>query len=97
MVKVITASASCGIATSGNSVRGEHIYNPHAPSRASDVASITVVGPDACRTDVLATAAFAMGKRGASYVETLPGFEAYMIDTEGIATMTSGFEALTHA
>ena len=38
----------------------------------------------------MATAAFAMGRRGIHFVEHSKGFEAYAINASGIATMTSG-------
>lgn len=83
-----------GIATSGSYIRGDHIYNPHAPEETiRDIVSITVIGPDVLEADRFATAAFAMGKDGIVFIEQLPGFEGYMIDAQGIATMTSGFAA----
>ena len=83
-----------GIATSGSYIRGAHIYNPHAPSEElKDIMSITVIGPDVLAADLMATAAFAMGKDGIALIEDLPGFEGYAIDSKGIATMTGGFNA----
>jgi len=85
-----------GVATSGSSERGDHIYNPLAPEQTiKDVVSITVVGPNVLEADRFATAAFAMGAAGVDFIENMPGFEAYSIDNVGIATMTSGFEKLT--
>ena len=85
-----------GVATSGTYVRGQHIYNPHAPGRPiEDIVSLTVIGPDVMEADRFATAAFAMGSDGIDFIETLPGLEGYQIDRAGIATMTSGFKALT--
>ncbi|OYV63723.1 MAG: thiamine biosynthesis protein [Parcubacteria group bacterium 21-58-10] len=81
-----------GIATSGSYLRGDHIYNPHAPDeKLHDIVSITVIGPDVLAADLMATAAFAMGKRGIAFIENLSGFEGYAIDAEGTATLTSGF------
>lgn len=81
-----------GVATSGTYVRGRHIYNPHVANAASDeIASVTVVGPDVYEADRFATAAFAMGRDGAAFLESQPGLEAYVIDRAGVATMTSGF------
>lgn len=87
---------NAGIATSGSAARGDHIYNPHAPHEpVHDIASITVIGPDALEADRFATAAFAMGREGINFIERQPSLEAYQIDTEGMATMTSGFAELT--
>ena len=33
-----------------------------------------------------------MGRDGIVFIEQLEGFEGYMIDAQGIATLTSGFE-----
>lgn len=95
IVKVIYPYGK-GVATSGSYIRGAHIYNPHVPDKTpEELVSLTLVGPDVCEADRYATAAFAMGKDGLLFVEHLPGFEAYGIDPKGIATMTSGFAALT--
>ena len=95
IVKVIYPRSK-GVATSGSYIRGAHIYNPHAPSEElRDVVSVTVIGPDVLEADRFATAAFAMGKGGITFIENLPGFEGYAIDAQGIATMTSGFAAFT--
>lgn len=97
IVKAVQVPSGGGVATSGSAARGDHIYNPHEPARPiRDVASITVVGRDILEVDRFATAAFAMGREGVRFIETLPGLEAYSIDTEGVATLTSGFAAFTH-
>ena len=83
----------CGVATSGTAIRGQHIYNPHhAGQPITEIVSMTVIGPDVYEADRFATAAFAMGRMGVAFVEGLDGFEGYMIDAQGIATYTSGFE-----
>ncbi len=95
LVKVLIPHAQ-GVATSGTYIRGQHIYNPRAPDRTiDDIVSLTVIGPNVLEADRYATAAFAMGRDGISFVESLPGFEGYMIDRNGIATMTTGFQKYT--
>ncbi|MDD2657239.1 MAG: FAD:protein FMN transferase [Candidatus Pacebacteria bacterium] len=95
IVKVVYPKGK-GIATSGSYIRGDHIYNPHQPEqKIKDIVSITVIGPDVLAADLMATAAFAMGKQGIAFIENLPGFEGYSIDANGIATLTSGFDAYT--
>jgi len=79
-----------GAATSGTYIRGQHIYNPKESGALTEIVSLTVVGPDIYEADRFATAAFAMGKSGIIFLEKLPGFEAYMIDKNAVATMTSG-------
>ncbi len=90
IVKVLYLSGE-GVATSGASIRGDHIYNPLTPGTAPRaLASITVVGPNIYEADRFATAAYAMGQRGAAFVDALDGLEAYAIDRHGMATLTSG-------
>ncbi len=60
--------------------------------RVEGVVSLTVVGPNIYEADRFATAAFAMGEAGIMFIEKLPGFEGYMVNDNGIATFTSGFE-----
>jgi thiamine biosynthesis lipoprotein len=91
-VKALTLTDR-GVATSGTAIRGQHIYNPyHADQPITEIVSMTVIGPDVYEADRFATAAFAMGRMGVAFVEGLDGFEGYMIDAQGIATYTSGFE-----
>ncbi len=93
VVKVIKLSGQ-GVATSGTYIRGEHIYNPLNDHRSpSGVSSLTVIGPNIFEADRFATAAFAMGKKGISFIASLPGFEGYQIDNIGHATFTQGFKA----
>ena len=92
IIKVVELK-NAGLATSGTYIRGQHIYNPHKPNqKINDIISLTVVGPNIYEADRFATAAFAMGKDAVNFLETLNGFEAYMIDADGVATMTSSFE-----
>ncbi len=86
----------CGIATSGNYIRGDHIYDPHARGKViDDIVSLTVIGPNVYEADRFATAAFAMGRAGIGFIERTSGLEGYMIDADGIATMTTGFADFT--
>jgi thiamine biosynthesis lipoprotein len=92
IIKVLSISDR-GVATSGTYVRGQHIYNPHDMGMPIlDAVSITVIGPDICSADCFATAAFAMGREGIDFIESLTGYEGYLIDKERMATFTSGFE-----
>ena len=83
-----------GIATSGTYVRGQHIYNPHSPQeKIKDIVSLTVIAADVLEADRFATAALAMGEDGIYFIESLPGFEGYVVNASGIATQTTGFGA----
>jgi thiamine biosynthesis lipoprotein len=90
IVKVLKANGKA-VATSGTYIRGLHIYNPKTGAPADEIVSLTVAGNQICDADLIATAAFAMGKNGINFVEQTPGFEGYSIDKNGVATMTSGF------
>ena len=93
IVKVI-APQGRGVATSGTYVRGQHIYNPHAPGAPiDDILSLTVLGSDVLEADRFATAAFAMGADGIGFIATRPDLEGYVIRRDGHATMTNGFDA----
>jgi thiamine biosynthesis lipoprotein len=91
-----------GIATSGTYIRGQHIYNPHDRNeRFDDIVSLSVIGLNIYEADRFATAAFAMGRKGIEFIEGMNKegeprtFEGYMVDSKGIATMTSEFEKFT--
>ena len=92
IIKVVGISGA-GIATSGTYIRGQHIYNPHKAGRLiTEIVSLTVIGPNIYEADRFATAAFVMGEKGINFIENLKGFEGYMIDKNGVATMTNGFK-----
>ena len=91
IIKVVALSG-LGMATSGTYVRGQHIYNPYQKEEPIlEIVSLTVIGSDVYEADRFATAVFAMGKEGIKFIEKLPNLEGYMIDKDGIAIMTSGF------
>lgn len=76
----------------GGYCRGAHIYNPRDDAdKLNEIVSITVIGPDVLEADRFVTAAFALGWKGIYFIESLLGFEAYMIDRTGQATMTTHF------
>lgn len=82
-----------GIATSGTYIRGQHIYDPHQPDVAPHgVQSLTVIAKNIYEADRFATAAFAMGSDGITFIEQQEGLEGYSINDAGIATFTRGFK-----
>ena len=92
IVKVIVPRGK-GVATSGSYVRGRHVYDPHTKKAVqTDILSLTIIGPDVYEADRFATAAFAMGEKGLSFIELLDGFEGFSIDAFGIGVETSGFK-----
>lgn len=101
-IKVVYLSGE-GIATSGTYEKGNHIYLPANASRPdgmqadNSIVSLTVIGPNVYEADRFSTPAFAMGKEGINFIEKQKDLEGYMINSSGIATMTSGFEKYTYA
>lgn len=92
IVKAVGLESNLGIATSGTYIRGQHIYNPHEKEKPIlEIVSLTVIGPNVYEADRFATAAFAMGRAGIDFIENFPGLDGYMIDKNGVATMTSSF------
>lgn len=92
IIKTVKVSNE-GIATSGTYIRGQHIYDPFNPQKRLDqVKSFTVIGPNIYEADRFATAAFAMGWNGISFIESIKGLEGYMVTDDEMATYTSGFE-----
>jgi len=67
------------VATSGDYERGAHIINPKTGKPANELLQITVTGTDIIMADVLATAAFAMGKAGEAFVNAQPGYRAIVV------------------
>ena len=59
---------------------------------SNSIVSLTVIGKNVYEADRFATAAFAMESEGINFIEKQKGLEGYMIDSNGIGTMTSGFE-----
>lgn len=93
IIKVVTLDGvtTTAVATSGTYERGQHIYDPKNHRLVDEIASLTVVGPTIVDADRFATGAFAMGVGGIEFIERLPGYEGYVVDATGVATMTSGF------
>lgn len=91
IVKVLKINSE-GVATSGTYERGNHIYNPKDAIISDDVISLTVIGHNIYEADRFATAAFAMGKNGISFINSLPGLEGFAIKKNGVAVKTTGFD-----
>jgi thiamine biosynthesis lipoprotein len=91
---LVVEAADGAIATSGTAERGFHIIDPLQGRPADGLASITVVGPSLALADAFATAAFAMGPvRARDWTESLDGYEAYAITSDGGTWQTAGFAA----
>ncbi len=96
IIKVLNL-CNVGVATSAKYARGEHIYNPNNyQDGLNEIVSVTIVAENILEADRFVTAIFAMGKAGAYFLEEKKkmgyDLEGYIIDKEGMATMTSGFQ-----
>lgn len=75
-------------------VRFHHIINPTTGMPSIGVHSATVVGPDATTTDALSTAIFVLGvEAGLAVIETLPAYEAVIVDYKGQLSYSDGLMA----
>jgi thiamine biosynthesis lipoprotein len=72
-----------GLATSGVAARGLHIIDPHTGRPVADVAGVSVVGPSLLWADVYATAAFARGRDGLSWLSRIPSYDALVVHLDG--------------
>lgn len=80
------------IATSGAYERGEHIVDPHTNLAPSGVESVTIIGRDLATVDAYATAAYAMGRKGAQWAARLQGHGAIVIFADGRIAYSAGAE-----
>nr|WP_214000396.1 FAD:protein FMN transferase [Arsukibacterium sp.] len=72
-------------------VRYHHILDPKSGQSPSGLMSVTVLGPDATRTDALSTTLFVMGlERGMAFIEQQAEFEAIFISSEHQLYFSSG-------
>ena len=90
-IKVVTLKNSA-IATSGTAIRGQHIYDPIDNKKLDEVVSITVIAPNIIDADRMATAAFAMGKKGIYFIEQLDGYEACAVMHDKTTITTTGWD-----
>jgi thiamine biosynthesis lipoprotein len=82
------------VATSGTTERGPHIVDARTEQAATELLSVTVVGPSLARADAYATAAFVMGRSGVRWCDALPGYAAAGITTERRLLTTPGMDEL---
>ena len=83
------------IATSGNYLRGQHIYDPHNyRAKPKNITSLSIISDNIFEADRFATAAFAMGNpQGLVFIDLLPGFEVCLVDEDNQIFMTKGFSS----
>jgi len=89
----------CAVATSGDYMhtftadrRQHHIVDPRTGYSPPELASSTVIAPDAASADALSTLTLVLGARGGrELLESLPGCEGYLVGKDLAVTRTSGF------
>jgi thiamine biosynthesis lipoprotein len=84
-------SADLAVATSGIAERGAHVLDPHLGAPATELASVTVIGPSLTLADAYATAAVAMGPPAIDWLAELDGYEALTVSAAGEVHWTPGF------
>jgi thiamine biosynthesis lipoprotein len=71
--------------------RYHHILNPATGEPTQGVLSVTIIGPDATMTDGLSTTVFVLGPdAGMKLIESLPDYEAVIIEQSGRLSYSSG-------
>lgn len=72
-------------------VRYHHILDPRTGTSATGARSVTIIGPDATTTEGISKSVFVMGPdRGIRFVESLPGIDAVIVDSDGNMHYTAG-------
>jgi thiamine biosynthesis lipoprotein len=87
------------VATSGNYERYfdpnkkfHHIINPKTGYSTSECISVTIIADSCIEADALATSVFVLGpKKGIQLIESLPGVEGLIIDSNRNISRSSGF------
>jgi len=76
-------------------VRYHHIISPKTGRSAGELQSVTILGPNATRTDALSTSVFVLGlKEGMALIDRMEDVEAVIIDNQGKMHTSKGLEHL---
>ena len=74
-------------------IRYHHIISPKTGRSASELRSVTILGPNATRTDALSTSVFVLGlEKGLALINSLDDVEAVIIDNRGKMHMSNGMQ-----
>ncbi|HSX85985.1 MAG TPA: FAD:protein FMN transferase [Cellvibrio sp.] len=102
-VAITLPLADVAVSTSGDYERyfiddkGErvhHIINPRTGKSTNGINSVTIIGPLGFDTDPLSTTVFVMGaEKGMALINSLPGFDAVIINSEGKVSYSQGLVA----
>ena len=93
LAMVLDVVGPAAVATSATYERGAHIIDPRTGQPTTELASVTVVGPDLTLVDAYATAIFVMGLSGLQWLARHRGHEAMAITHDDRVHLTPGFTA----
>ena len=91
LAKVLSVVGPAAVATSATYERGAHIIDPRTGQPTTEMASVTVIGPDLTLVDAYATAIFVMGPPGLNWLARHPGYDAMAITHGAQVLLTPGF------
>lgn len=91
LAMVLAARGPAAIATSATYERGAHIVDPRQGGATTELASVTVVGPDLTMVDAYATTVFVLGVEGLTWLAGHPGYESMVITHDARVISTPGF------
>jgi FAD:protein FMN transferase len=97
IIDVLHVVGPCAIATSGSYERGAHIVDPTTGDAATELASVTVVGPDLTFVDAYATALYVSGEAGFAFITCRPEYGALLVRRDLTARSTETYRALRAA
>ena len=91
LAATLAAVGPLAVATSATYERGAHIVDPRTGQPTTDLASVTVVGPDLTYADAYATAVFVMGVEGLEWLLEHQGYDGMVITHDDRTFSTPGF------
>jgi thiamine biosynthesis lipoprotein len=94
MVAAVVHGNDLAVATSGAYERGDHIVDARTGMPSRELLSLTVAGPSLTMADAYATAGFAMGRAGITWVAARPGYAPFAVTDAGRVQYSDAFADL---
>lgn len=92
LVVELPADTPYAIATSGSYERGAHIVDPRDGLATTELASVTVIGPDLAEADAYATTIYVMGVDGLAWLAGRSGYSGCIITRDQQLLSTDDFD-----
>jgi thiamine biosynthesis lipoprotein len=92
LAAVLSVHGPLAVATSATYERGAHIIDPRTGQPTTELASVTVVGPDLTEADAYATTVFVMGVEGLEWLTDVDGYDGFVVTHDDETFATVGFE-----